>query len=165
MAISLSLLSKKELPIYIQCNVICCMHHTRHCSLVAVVLFSYRKMKERRACTDYRPLHNAAFCQNIVWGQFWRFRIRCWYSRVHISGPFWAWCSCLTTLSNQTGLFSSIPHLPAFGYLTGWRSTLCICNLYQLLENRNPTIFKIIWWDNGSMEWLSRRLMLHCLFW
>ena len=27
-------------------------------------------MKERRACTDYRPLHNAAFCQNIVWGQF-----------------------------------------------------------------------------------------------
>ena len=106
MAISLSSV-KKELPIYIQCNVICCMHHTVHCSLVAVVLFSYRKMKEGRACTDYRPLQNAAFWQKIVWWRL-KFWICNYYSRVHISDPFRTWCSCLTTLLNQTGFISSI---------------------------------------------------------
>ena len=49
-----------------QCN----MHHTVHCSLVAVVLFSYRKMKEGRTCTNYRPMNIATFWQNNAWNQF-----------------------------------------------------------------------------------------------
>ena len=29
----------------------------------------------------------------------------------------------------------------------------------------NPTIFNIIWWDDGSMESSSLRLIVQCLFW
>ena len=32
-------------------------------------------------------------------------------------------------------------------------------------ERKNPTIFNIIWWDDGLTEWLSRCLMVQCLFW
>ena len=67
-------------------------------------------------------------CQDSIWieaRRWWRLKeikIKC---KIPLY-PFWWWYSFFlcTTLLNQTGLITSIgsPHLPVFGYLTGWIS-------------------------------------------